>query len=225
MGLQIGGIVIDKNYQSDLEGLEVILKSKLVHEEEVTFKKATVSDKESDILDICFLEDATLVLVSIGMASLVYKASKQKVMSFVIDEEMMSFNLHYTENGFLIRTVLEVEGEVVESIGEPLEYEEVEESKIELIYHLIEDIIGEYLWDIEPQERCMRFGLKEDKVEDEIFVTSSSIPTFEFEDLGDEEYSSDENKVVNMNEEITKVKRQKKSSIIKQVIKGLGLKN
>lgn len=69
------------------------------------------------------------------------------------------------------------------------------------------------------------FWVKEDKVEDEIFFTSSSIPTFEFEDLGDEEYSCDENKVVNMNEEITKVKRQKKSSIIKQVIKGLGLKN
>ena len=223
MGLQIGGIVIDKNYQSDLIGLEAILNRELICEGEVTFKKATTNDKDLDILDIIFLEEATLIITSIDMASLSYKASQQKVMSFVIDEEAMLFSLYYTENGFLIRKVIEAEGSVVESRGEQLEYEEVEDSKVELIYHLIEDIIGEYLWDIDSQESCIRFGLKTNKVEGETFITSS-IPSFEFEDL-EREYSCNESKVVNMNEEITKVKRQKKSSIIKQVIKGLGLKN
>lgn len=224
MGLQIGGLVIDKNYESDLEGLEVILNKKLVFEDEVVFKKASANDKESDVLDIYFLDDATLIMSSITIASLAYKATQQKVMSFVIDEETMLFSLYYTENGFLTRKVIEVEGDVVESRGEQFEYEDVEESKVELIYHLIEDILGEYLWDIEPQERCMRFGVNEITVQ-ERQEDVTSIPSFEFEDLGGGEYSCDESKVINMNEEITKVKKQKKSSIIKQVIKGLGLKN
>lgn len=222
MGLHIGGLVIDRNFQSETKELEQILGKRIVFEQETTFKKASANDKEKDSIDLFFSDSGTLILMNVEQASTLFKAKGQQVVSFVIDEESMTFGVHYTRNGFLIRKIIEVEGEVVEGKGEQLDFEESEEDKIELIYHLIEEVLDEHLWDIKPDTVCMRYLLedidKESKQEKEIIIH----PTIEFEDL--EEFSTEKTtqQIINNQEEITKVKRPKKS-IFKKVIRGLGL--
>lgn len=223
MGLHIGGLVIDKNFQLDISGLETVLGNKLVLEQEITFKQASANDKETDTVDILFSELGTIIFMDVERASTMFKIPKQRAVSYVIDESSMTFNLCYTKNGFVVRRILEVEGEIVENRGDKLDFEESEEDKIELIYHTIEELVDEYLWDIDKQSRCYRYTLesnKEQVVEESNFM--QSIKTIEFEDLEQLTQKDNSIEIINSREEITKVKKTKKS-ILKKVIKGLGL--
>ncbi|WP_121966137.1 hypothetical protein [Myroides sp. N17-2] len=224
MGIIVGGVVIDKNYQSDIEGLERILGKKLVYEGDTIFKKASVNEQEADNCEVYFSDRGTLVLTSIERASILHKAIGQEVLSFVIDEESMAFGLNYTRNNFLVRKVLEVEGDIVESKGELLDFEEGEEDKLELIYHVIEELLDEYIWDIEPQEKCISYRLVSLEVDDQdLEMASYVINTVEFDDLEEVSALKDDKQIINTKEEITKVKRSKES-ILKKVIKGIKLR-
>lgn len=224
MGIIVGGVVIDKNYQSDIEGLERILGKKLVYEGDTIFKKASVNEQEADNCEVYFSDRGTLVLTSIERASILHKATGQEVLSFVIDEESMAFGLNYTRNNFLVRKVLEVEGDIVESKGELLDFEEGEEDKLELIYHVIEELLDEYIWDIEPQGKCISYRLVSLEVDDQdLEIASYVINTVEFDDLEEVTVLTDDKQIINTKEEITKVKRSKES-ILKKVIKGIKLR-
>lgn len=224
MGIIVGGVVIDKNYQSDIEGLERILGKKLVYEGDTIFKKASINEQEADNCEVYFSDRGTLVLTSIERASILHKATGQEVLSFVIDEESMAFGLNYTRNNFLVRKVLEVEGDIVESKGELFDFEEGEEDKLELIYHVIEELLDEYIWDIEPQEKCISYRLVSLEVDDQdLEMTSYVINTVEFDDLEEDSALKDDKQIINTKEEITKVKRSKES-ILKKVIKGIKLR-
>lgn len=224
MGIIVGGVVIDRNYQSDIEGLERILGKKLVYEGDTIFKKASVNEQGVDNCEVYFSDKGTLVLTSIERASILHKATGQEVLSFVIDEESMTFGLHYTRNNFLVRKVVEVEGDIVESKGELLDFEEGEVDKIELIYHVIEELLDEYIWDIEPQEKCVSYRLAGLDAEEQVVTAATYvINTVEFDDLEGASEANDENQIINTREEITKVKRSKES-ILKKVIKGIRLR-
>lgn len=224
MGIIVGGVVIDKNYQSDIEGLERILGKKLVYEGDTIFKKASINEQEADNCEVYFSDRGTLVLTSIERASILHKATGQEVLSFVIDEESMAFGLNYTRNNFLVRKVLEVEGDIVESKGELLDFEEGEEDKLELIYHVIEELLDEYIWDIEPQEKCISYRLVSLEVDDQdLEIASYVINTVEFDDLEEVSVLTDDKQIINTKEEITKVKKSKES-ILKKVIKGIKLR-
>lgn len=224
MGIIVGGVVIDRNYQSDIEGLERILGKKLVYEGDTIFKKASINEQGADNCEVYFSDKGTLVLTSIERASILHKATGQEVLSFVIDEASMTFGLHYTRNNFLVRKVVEVEGDIVESKGELLDFEEGEVDKIELIYHVIEELLDEYIWDIEPQEKCVSYRLAGLDAEEQIVTAATYvINTVEFDDLEGASEANDENQIINTREEITKVKRSKES-ILKKVIKGIRLR-
>lgn len=224
MGIIVGGVVIDKNYQSDIEGLERILGKKLVYEGDTIFKKASINEQEADNCEVYFSDRGTLVLTSIERASNLHKATGQEVLSFVIDEESMAFGLNYTRNNFLVRKVVEVEGDIVESKGELLDFEEGEEDKLELIYHVIEELLDEYIWDIEPQKKCISYRLTSLEVDDQdLEMASYVINTVEFDDLEEVTVLTDDKQIINTKEEITKVKRSKES-ILKKVIKGIKLR-
>jgi acyl-[acyl carrier protein]--UDP-N-acetylglucosamine O-acyltransferase len=54
MGLNISGLVIDKNYENNISELESILGQKLVFEKEVSFEEALENWKEDTYCDIYF---------------------------------------------------------------------------------------------------------------------------------------------------------------------------
>lgn len=219
MGFNIAGLVINKNYQDDLASLENILNKKLVFEKEVDFEQGSENWKEGDYCDIYFTTDGTLVFLSMEQSAFEFLVPKQKTLSFVLSEMSMTFSINYTRNQYLIRSVVETEGEVVESKGDSLEFEDTESDKSELIYHLMEEVLGIRFWDIDYDEKCYRYNLESLSASEISNVEIDDKYTWEMNQIFDEVENKEDTKI-DSNTEITKVPKSKKTFFAK-VWKGL----
>ena len=166
MGFNISGLVIDKNYKNHLTEMESVFDEKMVFDKEVTFEEACESWKDDKYCDVYFSEEGTLVFLSMERGGFEFYPKKQKAFSFVLSEMMMMFAVNYVENGFNIRAYMETESEVLENEGEPFDFELQQEDKSELIYHLIEETLGDSFHEIDLDAVCYRytFGSTEEPV-------------------------------------------------------------
>jgi hypothetical protein len=162
MGLNISGLVIDKNYKNDLKQIETILGEELILEKEVVFEEAIENWKEDTYCDIYFSEKGTFILLSMETGGFDFYAENQTAFSFVLSEMSMTFCINYTKDGELVRSIMESE-EMNEDEGEPFAFEKEEDDKSELIYHLIEQTLGESFDDIDWEARCFRYSYKRDE--------------------------------------------------------------
>ena len=170
MGLNISGLVIDKNYTNKLSELETILGEKLTFEKEVTFEEASENWKGDTYCDVYFSEEGTLVFLSMERGGFEFYPKKQKAFSFVLSEMIMMFSVNYVENGFKIRSFMETESEILENEGEPFDFELQQEDKSELIYHLIEETLGESFDEIDVEARCLRYTFKQVEETEEAII-------------------------------------------------------
>jgi len=161
MGLNISGIVIDKNYSDNLTELESIIGETLLFEKEVMFEETCESFKEDGYCDIYFSKKGTFVLLTMEKGGLDYYAKNQDVFSFVLSEMTMTFCINYVKNGNLLRTIMEAEDEILENEGTPFEFEKDEDDNSEIIYHLIEKTLGESFDEIELDAKCLRYSFKQ----------------------------------------------------------------
>ncbi|MCG8860074.1 hypothetical protein [Tenacibaculum finnmarkense] len=158
MGYNISGLVIDKNYENNIEQLEKILGEKLTFEKEVEFEKGSENWKEDNYCDIYFSDKGTLIFISMERGAFEFNIKNQKSFSFALSEMTMTFAVNYTDNEKMIRSFVETEdGERPQNIGDKLTFEETENDASELIHHLIESTLGKSYWDIELEEKCKRF--------------------------------------------------------------------
>uniref|UniRef100_UPI00404ADE5C hypothetical protein n=1 Tax=Flavobacterium sp. TaxID=239 RepID=UPI00404ADE5C len=162
MGLNISGLVIDKNYENNLTELESILGQKLVFEKEVIFEETLENWKEDTYCDIYFSKNGTFVLLAMEIGGFDFYAKNQTVFSFVLSEMTMVFTVNYTKDNKFIRSIM-VADEMTEEEGEPFEFEKDEEDKSELIYHLIETTLGESFDDIDFEAKCFRYSFKKEQ--------------------------------------------------------------
>lgn len=160
MGLNIAGLVINKNYKENISELASIIGENLVFDEEVTLSEACESWKGDDYCDVYFSENGTLVFSSMELGGFEIIAGKQDTLSFVLSESSMTLCINYVEKGELVRSFMESDGEVSENVGEALDFEKIEDDKSELIYHLIEIILGESFHDLDFESKCSRYLLK-----------------------------------------------------------------
>ena len=161
MGLNISGIVIDKNYSDNITELESIIGEKLKFEKEVIFEETCESFKDDNYCDIYYSKEGTFVLLSMERGGFEFYATGQDSFSFVLSEMTMTFCINYMKNGNLIRTLIETEDEITDNEGTPFEFEKNEEDKPELIYHLIEKTLGESFHEIELEAKCFRYSFKQ----------------------------------------------------------------
>ena len=90
MGLNISGLVINKNYSKNIAQLEPILSQKLVFENEVSLSDACESWKGDEYCDIYFSENGTLIFSSMELGGFEIIAGKQDTLSFVLSESSPS---------------------------------------------------------------------------------------------------------------------------------------
>ena len=99
-------------------------------------------------------------------AAFEFNISNQKAFSFALSEMTMTFAVNYTDNGKIIRSFAETEdGERHQEVGDKLEFENTENDVSELIHHLIESTLGKRFWDIDLEEKCLRYKFKSESVE------------------------------------------------------------
>lgn len=201
MGLNIGGVIIDKVYRDNVAELEKILGENLVFEKELIFEDALESWKEDTHCDVYYSETGTLVLLPFESAGFDFPVKNQKTVSFILSEMSMSFCINYTQNGKVLRTIVEAEGDTHQSEGEPFEFEKEEPDRLGLIYYLFERTLGVDFWDIDPGETCYRYQFKR-SVFNRVFNKTEEIP-----DLSEPEERSDKKPHYNRGEKITEAKK------------------
>ncbi|MGB0862665.1 MAG: hypothetical protein ACPGXZ_07080 [Saprospiraceae bacterium] len=159
MSISTFGIVISKNYKDNLDELQKELGWKLKKEGIIDLETASENRKEAGIVDIYFSKKGTLLFLSAeSMDSIDGKCIKGIAqLAFAIEEITMAFILQYYENGILKRSIMDFDGELIET-GTPFSFEEKCEETAEVIYELIEEMIDfDLLMAVELEGEAVRY--------------------------------------------------------------------
>lgn len=162
MGFNIAGIVINKNLESSKETIESILKVNLVLERTIDFETASDNDKEEDIIDVYFGDNGTLIFANEDHClNDGYTFHQTDILTFAVSETAMVYSFHYSENGKIIRSKMEVKGEIIddEATNEATKNEEVDIAS--LIWQYINQVLGQSYFSIKPDEKVFRYTIQE----------------------------------------------------------------
>lgn len=157
MGYNISGLAINKNYEKEFELLQKELGWNLLKQSEINFETASSNWTEDGICNVYFTEKGTLMFIGMDMCSESFPLKNDNTLTFALSETAMAFNLNYCENGVEKRSIIEVNDERMTDEGERLEVEEKSEDTSEIIWNQIEQVIGKRFWDIEPDEKAVRY--------------------------------------------------------------------
>ena len=201
MGHNISGIAINKNFENNTEELSKLLGVELQIENEIIFEEASENWKEEGYFDVYFSKNGTLVFANIDYCLEPYSHKETNILTFALSETSMTFNIGYTENDVLVRSIMKVNDEIVDEEGAPLQCEiENEDDMTEAIFDQIGEVIGMHFYEIELDEKAFRFYLK---TTDEIVSREEILQVKE-----------ESTKSTSLVEEKTNFQRQKESSDI-----------
>lgn len=165
MGHNISGIAINENFENNIEELSKLLGVELQLEKEIDFEEASKNWKEEGYFDVYFSKNGTLVFANIDYCLEPYSHKKTNILTFALSETSMTFNIGYTENGELLRSMMKVNDEVLDEEGDPLQCEiDNDEDMTETIFDQIGDVIGVHFSEIDLDEKAFRFYLKTEEL-------------------------------------------------------------
>ncbi len=157
MGFNLSGLAINKNYADEFGKLQKELGWNLEQQSEIDFEAASSNWKDEGICDVYFSEKGTLLFMNIDMCTEPWPLEKNNTLTFALSETSMAFNINYCENGIEKRSITEVEGQRMRDEGEKLSVEDQSEDTSEIIWNQLEVVIGKRFWDIEPDEKAVRY--------------------------------------------------------------------
>lgn len=161
MGHNISGIAFNKNFENNVEELSKLLGVYLQNENEIIFEEASENWKEEGYFDVYFSKNGTLVFANIDYCLEPYSYEETNILTFALSETSMTFNIGYTENNVLIRSIMKVNDDILDEEGEPLQCEiDNEDDMTETIFDQIGEVIGIHFYEIELDEKAYRFTLK-----------------------------------------------------------------
>lgn len=161
MGHNISGIAINKNFENNVEELSKLLGVELQIENEIIFEDACENWKEEGYFDVYFSKNGTLIFANIDYCLEPYSHKETNILTFALSETSMTFNIGYTENDVLVRSIMKVNEEIVDEEGEPLQCEiDNEDDMSKAIFDQIGEVIGINFYEIELDEKAYRFSLK-----------------------------------------------------------------
>jgi hypothetical protein len=157
MGFNISGLAINKNYESEFDLLQKELGWNLEKQSEIDFETASSNWTEDGVCNVYFTEKGTLMFIGMDMCTESFPLQNDNTLTFALSETSMAFNINYCENGIEKRSIMEVNDERMTDEGDKLQVEEKSEDTSEIIWNQIEQVIGKRFWDIEPDEKAVRF--------------------------------------------------------------------
>lgn len=157
MGFNISGLAINKNYENNFDQLQEELGWNLEKQSEIDFETASSNWTNDGICDVYFSKKGTLLFINMDLCTESYRLKNDNTLTFALSESSMAFNVNYCENGVEKRAIMEVNDERIQDEGNKLEIEEQSEDTSEIIWNQIEVVIGKRFWDIEPNEKAIRY--------------------------------------------------------------------
>ena len=172
MGFNVSGLAINSNYEHAFEELQKQLGWSLTKQSEISFETASSNWKDEGICDVYFSEKGTLMFISMDMCAEAWPLPNDNSLTFALSEVSMAFNINYCENGVEKRSIMEVNGERMEDEGEKLSVEGQSEDTAEIIWNQIGVVIGKSFWDIDLEEKAVRYVFGKAKVQEPMATPS-----------------------------------------------------
>ncbi|MPS74550.1 MAG: hypothetical protein E2590_15565 [Chryseobacterium sp.] len=155
MGQGLAGICVNKGFDIDGFDLGRDLSFEWQFQKKVSPEIAFEKNKRKKFYDVCFLENATLILTELETGMWGRTSEKYEVFSFVIQESTMSFSFKWSLNSDFEHRYFRVENNIIEeevSIGEKLPIEGLYDDYTNLIEAQIKETTGFSLKDFSDKE-------------------------------------------------------------------------
>ncbi|PZU91357.1 MAG: hypothetical protein DI529_00775 [Chryseobacterium sp.] len=155
MGQGLAGICVNKGFDIDGFDLGRDLSFEWQFQKKVSPEIAFEKNKRKKFYDVCFLENATLILTELETGMWGRTSEKYEIFSFVIQESTMSFSFKWSLNSDFEQRYFRVENNIIEeevSIGEKLPIEGLYDDYTNLIEAQIKETTGFSLKDFSDKE-------------------------------------------------------------------------
>lgn len=155
MGTSLAGICINHGFEKDGFDLGRDLEFYWKFQKKINWETAFEKHKKSRIFDVCFLENATLILTDLETGFWGRTSVKYEVFSFLIQESTMYFSFKWSKESALEQRSFLVEDNLYledHSIGEKLPIELEFQDYTELIKAQIKETTGLTLEDFEGKD-------------------------------------------------------------------------
>lgn len=156
MGFNFSGIVINRNYKNNVNGLQKDLGLDLQPDGEINYLQASANWKEKGICDIYFGEHGTILFVNYAMCMEGRCIKDANVLTFAVSETSMAFAFHYCERGKAVRSFVELDGERVSDEGEKLPAEDGKDA-LDATIGQLGVVLGQSFWSIDFEEKAYRY--------------------------------------------------------------------
>ncbi|MGQ1946043.1 hypothetical protein ACT3CD_02930 [Geofilum sp. OHC36d9] len=159
MGFNISGIAVAKNLQNDIEKIEKEIGFQLEFVEEINFETASSNWKEEGICDIYFGERGTIIFLNHELSIEEYSIMDLPTLTFAMSDVASTYMFHYYENGIFKRSKAESEGKEMRVEGESLDIEFTPIDMDGIIWHLIDETLGQKFMEIDLADKAFRYRL------------------------------------------------------------------
>jgi len=108
---------------------------------------------------VYFSKNGTLIFANIDYCLEPYSHIETNILTFALSETSMTFNIGYTENGELLRSMMKVNDDIIDEEGEPLQCEiDNGDDMTEAIFDQIGDTLALLCVDFSPKLRTFHFS-------------------------------------------------------------------
>lgn len=156
MSMYISGIALNKDFSRNLNELTEAVNLKIIPKGQTNFKTASTDWVEKEHAYIYCAPGTTLLFLHPDHCTEAYPVKQLNTLAFAISEADMTSELHYTQNGFHSRSLIEQEGEIIDEEGDELECEEGASDVQDMIWDQLDEILGINFWDISPDSKVIQ---------------------------------------------------------------------
>jgi hypothetical protein len=161
MGLNVQGIATSIKTQNIADLTKLIGLDTPTKIDTTFFENATSYNIEDNELFLTLTSNGTILTVGdnvpIHDIALDKLSINGQALKFLVGETAMIFAFDYYENGKLVRSVMNAEGENIQEEGEPLKIEETESDFTELIFGIMKLVSGDSIYTLEPDFESTRY--------------------------------------------------------------------
>jgi hypothetical protein len=161
MGFNIAGLVINSNYNKEINKLSEDLNWKIEIIEEIFFEEVSSNWTPDDEIRIYFGKMGTMIFFSHELVVEQYHSKKYDTLNYAYSATVMAFKVDLLIKGKLVRSITEHEGDRKHEEGEPILEENKNKTADGLTFELIDKIMGEPFGGIDLSEKGFRCKMVE----------------------------------------------------------------
>lgn len=159
MSLNIAGVVVDANFDKNIDKIQALLGYRLTFDCESDFEDATDGWVQDGTCFVYAHGDKTLILLPMDDCSDGFEHPDLTVLTFALSETSMAFNLSYSEGTAVVRSIMSVNGTFLVNEGTPSAIEQNITDVDEIIMAYIKNTLGIGFYDIDEEQEMSQYTL------------------------------------------------------------------